>query len=130
MRGRDRDSTGPYPGTRSRRGKVAAAPTARNWTRAGRVAVGSGPVADGDGEHRGVLEVGAAGAGVKRVPGRKTDVSDSQWLATLARYGLVSPSFLAPPKLEEFAASDAPVRTAASENTSGRVPAHAQRDDT
>ena len=39
---------------------------------------------------------------VKRVPGRKTDVSDSQWLATLARYGLVSPSFLAPPKLEEL----------------------------
>lgn len=31
---------------------------------------------------------------VKRVPGRKTDVSDSQRLATLARYGLVSPSFL------------------------------------
>lgn len=39
---------------------------------------------------------------VKRVPGRKTDVSDSQWLATLARYGLVSPSFLAPPQLEEL----------------------------
>ena len=28
---------------------------------------------------------------VKRVPGRKTDVSDSQWLATLARHGLVNP---------------------------------------
>ena len=39
---------------------------------------------------------------VKRVPGRKTDVSDSQWLAMLARYGLVRPSFLAPPKLEEL----------------------------
>lgn len=39
---------------------------------------------------------------VKRVPGRKTDVSDSQWLATLARYGLVSPSFLAPRQLEEL----------------------------
>ena len=39
---------------------------------------------------------------VKRVPGRKTDVSDSQWLATLARYGLVSPSFVAPPQLEEL----------------------------
>ena len=33
---------------------------------------------------------------VTRVPGRKTDVSDSQWLATLARYGLVNPSFVAP----------------------------------
>ena len=39
---------------------------------------------------------------VKRVPGRKTDVSDSQWLATLARYGLVSPSFVAPPQLEQL----------------------------
>ena len=32
---------------------------------------------------------------VRRVPGRKTDTSDSQWLATLARYGLVNPSFVA-----------------------------------
>ena len=39
---------------------------------------------------------------VKRVPGRKTDVSDSQWLAALARYGLVSPSFVAPPQLENL----------------------------
>ena len=39
---------------------------------------------------------------VKRVPGRKTDVSDSQWLAALARYGLVTPSFVAPPELEEL----------------------------
>ena len=39
---------------------------------------------------------------VKRVPGRKTDVSDSQWLATLARYGLVNPSFVAPPQLEDL----------------------------
>ena len=37
---------------------------------------------------------------VKRVSGRKTDVSDSQWLAALARYGLVAPSFVAPPGLE------------------------------
>ena len=39
---------------------------------------------------------------VKRAPGRKTDVSDSQWLAMLARYGLVCPSFVAPPRLEEL----------------------------
>ena len=39
---------------------------------------------------------------VKRVPGRKTDVSDSQWLAMLARYGLVCPSFVAAPRLEEL----------------------------
>jgi transposase len=31
---------------------------------------------------------------VKKVPGRKTDVSDSQWLATLARMGLLNPSFI------------------------------------
>ena len=30
---------------------------------------------------------------VKSVPGRKTDISDAQWLATLARAGLVSASF-------------------------------------
>ena len=39
---------------------------------------------------------------VTRVPGSKTDVSDSQWLATLARYGLVNPSFVAPPRLEDL----------------------------
>lgn len=31
---------------------------------------------------------------VKQVPGRKTDVKDSQWLATLARFGLVNGSFI------------------------------------
>ncbi len=34
-------------------------------------------------------------AEVKKVPGRKTDVSDSQWLSKLVMYGLVSPSYLA-----------------------------------
>lgn len=33
---------------------------------------------------------------VKQVPGRKTDVQDSQWLATLGRYGLLRPSFIPP----------------------------------
>ena len=33
---------------------------------------------------------------VKQVPGRKTDVKDSQWLARLARYGLVRGSFIPP----------------------------------
>lgn len=41
-------------------------------------------------------------AHVKKVPGRKTDVTDSQWLAKLVMYGLVSPSFLAPPELQEL----------------------------
>lgn len=31
---------------------------------------------------------------VKQVPGRKTDVSDSQWLAELCRYGLLKKSFV------------------------------------
>jgi transposase len=33
---------------------------------------------------------------VKAVPGRKTDISDAQWLATLARAGLVRASFIPP----------------------------------
>jgi transposase len=31
---------------------------------------------------------------VKRVPGRKTDVSDAAWLAELLQYGLLAPSFV------------------------------------
>ena len=31
---------------------------------------------------------------IKRVPGRKTDVQDAQWLADLLRHGLVNPSFI------------------------------------
>jgi len=41
-------------------------------------------------------------AQVRKVPGRKTDVSDSQWLSKLVMYGLVAPSFLAPPELQEL----------------------------
>ncbi len=39
---------------------------------------------------------------VKQVPGRKTDVMDSQWLATLARYGLLRGSFIPPKDLREL----------------------------
>ena len=39
---------------------------------------------------------------VKRVPGRKDDVTDSVWLATLARYGLARPSFVPDARLEEL----------------------------
>lgn len=39
---------------------------------------------------------------VKKVPGRKTDVSDSQWLSKLVMYGLVSPSFLPSMDLAEL----------------------------
>ena len=36
---------------------------------------------------------------VKVVPGRKTDVADAQWLASLARAGLLRASFVATAKL-------------------------------
>lgn len=39
---------------------------------------------------------------VKNVPGRKTDVGDAQWLATLARAGLLRGSFVPPTKLREL----------------------------
>ena len=39
---------------------------------------------------------------VKQVPGRKTDVKDSQWLATLGRFGLLRPSFIPPQDLREL----------------------------
>lgn len=39
---------------------------------------------------------------VKNVPGRKTDVGDAQWLASLARAGLLRGSFIPPAKLREL----------------------------
>jgi transposase len=39
---------------------------------------------------------------VKKVPGRKTDVKDAQWLARLAQHGLVSPSFVPPPAIRRL----------------------------
>jgi transposase len=39
---------------------------------------------------------------VKNVPGRKTDVADSEWLAQLGRFGLVRPSFIPPKDLREL----------------------------
>ena len=39
---------------------------------------------------------------VKHVPGRKTDVADSEWLAQLGRYGLVRGSFIPPKDLREL----------------------------
>lgn len=39
---------------------------------------------------------------VKNVPGRKTDVNDAHWLATLARAGLLNNSFIPPIELREL----------------------------
>ena len=39
---------------------------------------------------------------IKHVPGRKTDIADSEWLAVLARFGLVRASFIPPKDLREL----------------------------
>ena len=39
---------------------------------------------------------------IKNVPGRKTDMNDAQWLASLMRCGLIRPSFIPPPVLREL----------------------------
>ena len=61
-----------------------------------------------DGVDRGLLEAGVLSAGRDRgvlaaqcrashkVPGRKSDVTDAQWIAQLLECGLVSPSFVPP----------------------------------
>jgi len=36
---------------------------------------------------------------VKNVPGRKTDMSDAQWLADVAAHGMVRPSMVPPPEI-------------------------------
>ena len=38
-------------------------------------------------------------AHVKNVPGRKTDLSDAEWLADVAAHGMVRPSFVPPPDI-------------------------------
>ena len=39
---------------------------------------------------------------LKNVPGRKTDVVDSAWIAQLVEHGLVRPSFVPPPAIREL----------------------------
>ena len=39
---------------------------------------------------------------VKNVPGRKTDLSDAEWLADVASHGMVRPSFVPPPEIREL----------------------------
>jgi transposase len=41
---------------------------------------------------------------VKKVPGRKTDVNDAQWLAELHAHGLLRPSFVPPKAIRELRA--------------------------
>src|SRR4051794_28117577 len=39
---------------------------------------------------------------IKKVPGRKTDVKDAEWIAQLLQHGLLSPSFVPPPPIREL----------------------------
>jgi transposase len=39
---------------------------------------------------------------VRKVPGRKTDVKDAEWLADLLCHGLLRPSFVPPPPIREL----------------------------
>lgn len=39
---------------------------------------------------------------IRNVPGRKTDVKDSEWIADLLRHGLIAKSFVPPPPLREL----------------------------
>lgn len=41
-------------------------------------------------------------AHVKNVPGRKSDLSDAEWLADVAAHGMVRPSFVPPPEVREL----------------------------
>ena len=51
----------------------------------------------------GKLEIVVANAQhVKKVPGRKTDVKDAEWMADLLCHGLLRPSFVPPPPIREL----------------------------
>ena len=39
---------------------------------------------------------------VKNVPGRKSDLSDAEWLADVAAHGMIRPSFVPPPEIREL----------------------------
>ncbi len=39
---------------------------------------------------------------VKQVPGRKTDLSDAEWLADVAAHGMIRPSFVPPPAIRQL----------------------------
>ncbi|HEU5074703.1 MAG TPA: transposase [Polyangiaceae bacterium] len=39
---------------------------------------------------------------MKKVPGRKTDVSDAEWIAKLLRHGLLKSSFVPPKQIAQL----------------------------
>ena len=53
-------------------------------------------------EHVGIYAKVVNARHVKNVPGRKTDVCDAEWLASLSRAGLLRGSFIPPEKMREL----------------------------
>ena len=53
-------------------------------------------------EHAGILTMIVNAHFIKYVPGRKKDMGDSEWLAVLARFGLMRGSFILPKDLREL----------------------------
>jgi transposase len=53
-------------------------------------------------EHVGIRALVVNAHHVKRVPGRKTDIADAQWLAILARAGLLTGGFVPPANFREL----------------------------
>ena len=53
-------------------------------------------------ENAGILAWVVNAHRIKHVPCRETDMADSEWLAVLARFGLVKPSFIPPKDLGEL----------------------------
>jgi len=53
-------------------------------------------------EHVGIYAKVVNARHVKNVPGRKTDICDSEWLASLSRAGLLRGSFIPPEKMREL----------------------------
>jgi len=53
-------------------------------------------------EHVGIIANVVNAKHVKNAPGRKTDIGDAQWLAVLARAGLLRASFVPPEKIRQL----------------------------
>lgn len=53
-------------------------------------------------ENNGIIALVVNARYVKQVPGRKTDIEDSRWLAMLARAGLLSNGFVPPEQIRNF----------------------------
>jgi len=53
-------------------------------------------------EEKGILCYVVNAYHMKNVPGRKTDMSDSQWMSELGRCGLLKPSFIPPKEFREL----------------------------